>query len=76
MAIRDSKHGKDILENTKQYEAANLIVEKIDYKTYCNRMINLENGNISDYGNIFCRKKTWNVTVLCRNIYLDIDPLS
>ena len=58
MAIRDSKHGKDILENKKQYKAANDIVEKADNKTYCNRMIDLENGNISDCENIFCRKRT------------------
>ena len=57
MAIRNNKDGKDILENTKQYKTANDIIEKNDYKTYCNRMIDLENGNKSGCRNNFLQEK-------------------
>lgn len=56
MRIR-SKHGKDILENKKQYNAANGTAEKVDYKTYRNRIIEPGNGKRSDCGNNFCRKR-------------------
>ena len=64
-----SNHGKDILESTKQYDAAYYIVEKIHYKAYRNGIIDLEFGNNSICQKIFCRKKR-NIKFLCRNIYL------